>query len=50
MVIGSCVQGVQDGLTPERPQNRILAAREFLERYEIESETFLDSIVTGDEM
>ncbi|XP_039604252.1 protein GVQW3-like, partial [Polypterus senegalus] len=36
-------------LTPEHRQNRVLAAREFLQRYEIEGEAFLDSIVTGDE-
>lgn len=36
-------------LTAENRQSRVLAAREFLERYESQGETFLDSIVTGDE-
>ncbi|XP_039618307.1 protein GVQW3-like, partial [Polypterus senegalus] len=36
-------------LTPEHRQNCVLAAREFLQRYKIEDEAFLDSIVTGDE-
>lgn len=36
-------------LTPKHPYNRILAARELFQRYETEGESFLDSIVTGDE-
>lgn len=44
-----CARWVPKMLTPEHRQNRVLAAREFLERYESEGETFLDSIVTGDE-
>jgi len=35
--------------TPEYRQNRVLAACEFLERYEREGETFLYSIVTRNE-
>lgn len=36
-------------LTPEHREKRVSAAREFLERFQTEGESFLDSIVTGDE-
>lgn len=41
-----CARWVPKMLTEEHKINR--AAREFLERFETESETFLDSIMTGD--
>jgi histone-lysine N-methyltransferase SETMAR len=44
-----CARWVPRMLTPEHQQNRVTAAREFLDRFAQEGEAFLDSIVTGDE-
>lgn len=44
-----CARWVPKMLTEEHKNNRVSAAREFLERYETEGETFLNSVVTGDE-
>lgn len=44
-----CARWVPKMLTPEHREKRVSAAREFLERFQTEGESFLDSIVTGDE-
>ncbi|XP_022174363.1 uncharacterized protein LOC111036597 [Myzus persicae] len=44
-----CARWVQKQLTEQHMLNRVQASREFSERYELDSDNFLKSIVTGDE-
>jgi len=44
-----CARWVPKQLTEQHMLNRVQASREFLERYELDGDNFLKSIVTGDE-
>lgn len=44
-----CARWVPRELTPEHKEQRVTAAREFLDRYRTDGDAFLKSIVTGDE-
>lgn len=44
-----CARWVPRMLTLEHSKNRVLAAREFLDRFELEGEEFLGSIMNWDE-
>ena len=45
-----CARWVPKQLTEQHMLNRVQASREFLERYELDGDNFLKSIVTGDEI